>query len=317
MPCYTDYISISQAYRPSRSGLYADQLPGMSRDLIDNLARDPEDDADSIWPILVKRGWDNMVSDISINLQAKFNVDKKLVSRETSVYKADENQNSGTAGIKIQFTLPKYAKMHIVKLQVFSEIDYTTPGITFKFYDTDETGELLLTITESINVGRSMINVDTDFEVDQVFVTYQTAQADFKQTENKHFLSDIWDSIVCDICLDPYGFYRGSVTQVNGGGINVFYNIRCSIEKFVCENINLFRQAYLYKLGQEITVERRDGERLTRYTTMTVERATTLKEDYDAQYNQNLSNAIKSMNIEEDPICFQCKNTVYVATSLP
>lgn len=316
MECFTDYITISHDYRPSRSGLYASQLPGISEDLIDNLARDPADDAAAIWPIIYDRACDNLVSDISKNLQDKFHVDYKLVSRETSQYKDDENQNTGFAGVKITFTLPKYAKLHIVKIEVKSEIDYGSPGVNFKFFDTDENGDLLLDITESVNSGKSTVNVDTDFTQDSIFIAYNTAQADFKQTENKYYYGmNFYSFVVCDYCFSD--LYTAAVEQINGGGINVFFNIRCSVSKFVCENINLFRKALLYKIGQEITNERRIGERLTRYTTMTDERAKELQEYYDAQYNEDLTNSLKSQSMNEDPICFQCKPTNYVRTDLP
>lgn len=316
--CYDDYISISPAYRISRSGLYADQLPGISEDLIDNLARDPEDDSDTIWPVLVKRAWDNMVSDISMNVQQKFFVDLKLVSRETSQFKSEANINSGASGIKIQFDLPRYAKIHVVRLEVMSEVDYGSPGITFKFYDTDISGDPIYEVSDSVSVGKSVINIDKDFEVDNLLITYEPTEAQFKQTENKHYRTGIYDPIICDVCLDPYnGLYRGTVEQINGGGINAFYNVRCSVEKFVCENINLFRQSFLYRIGLEITQERRLGERLTRYTTMTVDRANELLDAYNTEYNIKLQNALKSQNMAEDPVCFTCKNTSYVATSLP
>lgn len=314
--CFDDYITISQAYRPSRSSLYADQLPGISEDLIDNLARDPADDANSIWPILYKRAVDNLVSDIAMNLNKNFHVDYKIVSRETSQYKDDENQNSGLAGVKITFTLPKYAVLHIVKLEVKSEISYGSPGVNFKFFDTNQDGELLHELTDSVDQGKSVVNVDTDFLSDSVFVAYDTAQADFKQTENKYYYGmDLYGPITCDYCFSDV--YRANVEQINGGGIDVFFNIRCSVTKFVCENLNLFRKALLYKIGQEITAERRLGERLTRYQTMDEAREKELKEFYDTQYNENLENSLKNMSMNEDPICFQCKPTVYVRTDLP
>lgn len=316
MGCFDDYITISEEYRPSRSGLYADQLPGISEDLINNLARDPVDGAEEIWPIIYKRACDNLVSDISMNLQNKFFVDYKIVARETSQYKDDENQNAGLSGVKITFTLPKYARLHVVKLEVKSEISYGSPGVEFKFYDTDSDGDVLKTVTDSVDQGISIVNVDTDFTVNSLFIAYNTSQADLKQTENKFYYGmDLYDAIVCDYCFSDV--YTASIEQINGGGINVFFNIRCSVEKFVCENINLFRKALLYKIGQEITIERRLGERLTRYTTMDQPRAEELEGHYNTWYNEALENSLKNQSMSEDPICFQCKPTSYVRTDLP
>jgi len=319
LDCQEDYITLSKSVRPSRSGLYADLLPGIDTEMIDCLAREVTGTHDDIWPTIYERAWSNMVSDISKSLQAKMFVNYKLLSRETSGYKSDENQNPGIAGVKLDFFLPKYGILHVVKIQVFSEISYGSPGITFRFYDTDQNGELLFEKTDSVAVGRSDITIDQDFSVDSLFICYETAQADLKQTENRFYRTGYlsFGEIFCDFCLWGDQFYRGSVTQVNGGGINAFYNVRCSTDKYVCENINLYAKSLLWKIGEEITNERRIGERLTKFTTFTIERAQELSDYYGAQYSQELENSIKSLNIQEDPVCFQCKQTVYVATSLP
>lgn len=319
MDVFADYITIAEAVLPSRSGLYATNLPGIDTEMLDCLAREVTGTAGDIWPIIYKRACDNLTSDVSQNMQAKFNVDLKLVSRETSQFKSDANLNSGLAGIKIEFALPRYARTHILYIEVFSLLDYGSPGITFTIYDTDENGEKLYEKTESVSVGRSKIFIDQDFQTDKLFISYSPTQANFRSTENKLYRTGyaIYDSIVCDVCFDAYGLYTGTVTQVNGGGLNVFYNVRCSISKYLGENLNLFKQALLWKIGQEITAERRIGERLTKFTTFTIERANELSDFYDTQYNENLMNVIKSQNMSEDPICFICKNTSYVATQLP
>jgi len=144
----------------------------------------------------------NLISDISKNLQSKFFVDYKLVSRETSQYKDDENQNSGLAGVKITFTLPKYAKLHVIKLEVKSEISYGSPGINFKFYDTDADGDLIYEKTDSIDEGKSTVFIDRDFTVNTLFIAFDPAQADFKQTENKFYYGmDFYSAVVCDYCF--------------------------------------------------------------------------------------------------------------------
>lgn len=287
--------------------------------MIDCLAREPEGDYNDIWPTIYDRAWSNLVSDISSTLQKKLFVNSKLLSRETSGYLADENQNAGSAGIKIEFNLPKYAVLHIVKLQVFSEIDYGSPGVTFKIYDTDQSGELLFEKTDSVARGRSDIFIDQDFTASTLLIVYQTAQADLKKTENKFYRTGYlnFEEDFCDFCLWGDSDYTGAVTQVNGGGINAFYNVRCSVEKFVCENLNLYAKAFLWKIGEEITIERRMGERLTRFTTFTIDRAQELSDFYGQQYNQEIENASKHLNIQEDPICFQCKPSVYAETSIP
>jgi hypothetical protein len=302
---------------PSRSGLYATDLPGITTDLLDYIARATTEGWSDIWPVIYKRAYKNLVSDTGKNLGDKFFVDLKLVSRETSLFKATENHSSSLAGITLEFTLPRYAKLHVISVQVDAIGNYDTPGFELKFFDTDENGELLDTIDNSAS-GKTTINVDTDFEVDKLFIAYDPSRYRLKQTDNREFATpyNYFTPVVCDFCLwDNY--YRGVVTQVNGGGLNVKYIIYCSAEKFVCENIKLFDQALLYKIGQEITIERRLGERLSEFTVMTKERWDELYQFYTDNYQLNLMNTINQSNIPEDTICYACKNTVRTETLLP
>lgn len=315
--CFTSYITISEDSAVSRSGLYASDLPGIDTDLLDGIARTGED-ADDIFPTIYKRAKNNLISDVSKNLQDKFFLDLKLISRETSSYKDDYNSGSSLSGITLEFKLPKYAKLHIISIGVYSQNAHASAGV-FTVYDTDEDGEVLETITSAISAGRNTINVDSEYEVDKIFIAYNPSTYSFKQTENKYYRNSYnqFDETICDQCFYGDPDFRGSVVQINSGGVNVKYLVYCSMEKFVCENLPLFKDAFLYKIGYEITVERRLGERLNQYTVMTQERWNELEAFYKAQYEQNLMNAIDSQNIHEDDVCFACKNTVRVDTLLP
>lgn len=318
MSCFDNYITISEATAESRSGLYATDLPGIDNDLLDAIARSSGDDRNDIWPIIYKRAYKNLISDVQKNLQDKFFTDLKLITRETSEFLSTANSGSSLAGVTLEFTLPKYAKLHIISIGIYSQSPYAS-GDVVKIYDTDENGELLETITSAISSGRNTINVDSDFEVDKVFIAYNPAIYSFRKTENKYYANSYYhfDTVVCDQCFYGDPDFRGSVVQINNGGLNIKYMVYCSMEKFVCENIKLFDQALLYKIGHEITVERRLGERLSRFTVMTQERWNELEDFYKANYETNVMNTINGSRIPEDDRCFACKNTVRTETLLP
>lgn len=270
---------------------------------------------DNTWDALYKRAWDGLVADVARALNSKFSVDLKLVSRETSSFKDSVNLASGLSGVKIEFDLPRYARIHIISIGVFSEETYDSPDIPFYVYNEDSDGELLYETTSDIVEGKNTVNIDRDFEVDKLFIAYDPDYT-FRGTENKKY-STPYITWGCDECRFDCGGYQGKVTQINGGGLNVKYVIYCSIEKFVCENVNLFAQSLLWKIGQVISEERRFGERLNRFTTMTLERWEELINFYTEKYKSDLSEVIKSMRIGEDQYCFPCKNLVSKKSGLP
>lgn len=311
MICYNDYIAISRS-QVSRSGLYVIDLPGVEVAVLEGLYTSDQTDYTDFWDVIYKRAWDNLVQDVSHMLQDKFYVNQKLVTRETSEFLSTVNSNTGKAGVKIQFDLPKYGRLHVISVGVFSEQEYTSPEALIEFYEENESGELLHEVSADVVTGRNTISVDTDFEVDKLFVAYDPASYQFRKTQNKYYATDRISLNKLSCTFPCYGFpgYEGSVSQVNGGGLNVKYVIYCSGEKYVCENINLFRMAFWYRLGLEIVHEKRFGNRINKYVTLTFENWDEQKTFYEGQYTQSLTNSIKSVNIHEDPICFICKNIV-------
>lgn len=314
MSCYSDYITINRT-TPSRSGLYAESLPGIDSAIWDALVKEGQADED-FWPMIYEKAWNNFISDLTHLLQNKFYVDSKLVSRETSQFKADVNMSADLAGVTIEFKLPRYAKLHIVSVDVFSDQAYTSPEALISVYDTDENGELLSESSQDISEGRNTIFIDEDYEVNKVFVAFDPATYAFRETENKKYGTP-YLYFGCDECAFDCGGYEGKISQINGGGLNVKYNVVCSVEKFACENINLFRMAFWYRIGLEITVERMIGNRLNRFMTMELERQEELFNFYNKNFTENLERSVRSQNMREDPYCFNCKELVSSRSQTP
>jgi hypothetical protein len=315
MACQDDYIQIDRS-TTARSGLYATDLPGVEVALLDGLTKDDQDDYLELWENIYSRAWQNLVSDISKALQDKFYVDLKLLARETSEFQDSLNGATGLAGVRIQFDLPKYARLHVLSVEVYSSAAYNSPGIEIEFYNDNEDGDLLHSVESEIVSGKNVINVDTDFEVDALFIAYTRANFALRKTENKFYASGYnhWDKLTCMWpCLNGVA----SVQQIDGGGINVKYSIECSVEKFVCENLNFFKRAFWYRIGLELVIERRFGNRLNQFVSMSAERHEELFNFYNTQYQQDLMNSIKAHNIDEDPICFNCKSTVTGKSLIP
>jgi len=311
--CFTEYITLNEDV-PSRSNLYADSLPGIDSDMIDGLAKEGKDE-DQTWAVLYKRAYDGLVSDVTKEVNSKFNTDLKLIARETSQFKAGVNLAVGLSGVQIGFNLPKYARIHVISIGVFSDQAHDSPDIPFYVYDEDENGELLFETSSPLTEGRNTVNIDRDFEVDKIFVAYDP-ETTLHETENKEYNSYYY-RFTCNECEFECGGYRGTVKQINGGGLNVKYIVYCSVEKFICENIRLFNQSLLWKIGVVISQERRFGERLNRFTTMTLERAEELMGFYGDEYEKELKETIKAQNIREDPYCFPCKHLVSKMSSVP
>lgn len=311
MGCFDRYITIDSS-TPSRSGLYAVDLPGVDILLLDSVTKTEQPDYKACYESIYKRACQNLVSDIEKMLQSKFFVDKKLISRETSEFNESYHESGG---IRIRVGLPKYARIHIVSIDIktLDPIGSPEPSIWIE----DKNGVVIYEVpTDGIVEGFNTIFIDKDFELDDLTIRFEGVVA--YQTDNKYYPDYTYydEKFYCQFdCAD--NLYPGRVDQLDGGGLNVKFNVLCSVEKYVCENINIFKQSLYWRLGLETCVERRFGNRFNQFTTMTTEDAQNLQDFYNSQYQTELQNSVKSTNMREDPICFNCKSLVSSKTILP
>lgn len=318
MSCFDDFITIGKSF-PSRSGLYATNLPGVTLALFDDLAKDEQEDYIECWNDIYSNAQANFIADVQAKLSDKFHLDLKLVSRETSIFTKAENTFDGLAGVKLAYSMPKYARLQVLTIEVFALESYASPEFVVRIYDTDENGELLWEKSVEITAGRNIIDVFQDFEADALYITYSAADYRLYTSENRYYANcdyfGVFDKLACffPVCTGS----SASVTQVNGGGLNAKFVIYCSIEKFICENLNLFKKALLSKIGVELLRERVLSDRFNRFTTLTTDRATELMKFYQDEYDKDLMNSTSNLRIQEDMICFECKSIVSSTNLLP
>ena len=310
----------------SRGGLYANLLPGVTLSLLDDLTKDEQADYLEFWSDLYARAKVNFVNDIQNQLAGKFHIDQKLVSRETSQF--DPNQVTGTnPGIQIYFYASKYSRIYVASIQVYSNT--AVNGAVFTVRDFDANGQVQGTITANLSIGLNTIYVDQEYEVaTQLFIGYDSTVLSLRQTENRYFnnysyyaFNKLECSYPCFFSGYRYGLeggeYSCSIFQVNGGGLNVVFNIVCSIEKFICQNINIFKVAFWWWIGVELMQERIMSDRFNRWTTLTIDRAKELNDIYQANYDKHLKASTANLKMTEDNVCFECKSAVSSKTLLP
>lgn len=319
---WTDIITPSSD-TPSRSGLYADDLPGVTLNLLDDLTKDDQADWEACWSSIYNRSVKNFIKDVQGRISDKFHVDLKLVTRESSKFQDYENTNSGTAGIKLEYFMPKYARIRVN--QVIVKALVSVNNFVLNFYEDDSGGQLLYSKTVNLSEGINTINIDRDFEVeDTLFVGYDANSFRLYKTENRYYSDCSYSSFDKISCAFPCygGEFNASVTHILGGGLNVKSVIYCSIEKFILENINLFDTALWYRIGVELMKERITSDQFNRFTTLTTERAEQLMTIYMDEYTNEsktgyLDLSVKNLKVREDRICFECKSVVSSSNLLP
>jgi hypothetical protein len=95
------------------------------------------------------------------------------------------------------------------------------------------------------------------------------------------------------------------------------YNVICDIDNFVCQRIDLFTYAFLYKLGIEFYKERLGSDRFNRYTLLNRETTMEKMQELEKEYNQLMANALEDTRVDYDGVCFECADKYTKKFSIP
>lgn len=317
--CFDGYITIDNS-TPSKSGLYLTDLPGLNLSTLEGLVKSDQADYEALFANLYRNAQINLKIDVQKKLANRFHIDKKLITRETSEFKADYNSGAALAGVKLSVSLPKYARLQILSIGVNSENAHNSPEAEFFVYKDNAQGDLLSTISSELNAGKNTVQVYEEFEEEELFIAYNPEDLSLKKTQNRYYHDNIAIKGFSGDQLCGFPCYygdNGSVQQINGGGLNVKFILYCSMEKFLCENLPLFQYALWYRLGVEIIKERIVSDRVNRFTVLTPEEAEKLMSVVNEDYMSAVEAATMNIKMNEDPVCFICKSTITAKTNLP
>ena len=109
----------------------------------------------------------------------------------------------------------------------------------------------------------------------------------------------------------------GNITSSNTGMI-LTYNVECSVDNFICQRIDLFKNALLFKNGIEFCNEQIYSDRINRWTLLNKEDAKDLRDNLlIPDYEKMMDNIFKDIRIRDRGDCFECAKPIVYKTLLP
>jgi hypothetical protein len=97
-------------------------------------------------------------------------------------------------------------------------------------------------------------------------------------------------------------------------GLTGIYTIKCLWDAMVCQNKSLFTRAYLFCLGIELLTEQIYSTNLNSYTTIGLQRAKELRDEYIVEYQRELAQTCDNMHLACD-CCVECSDSVQLVES--
>jgi hypothetical protein len=323
------------------SGLYINQLPGMSTELADKIASSEEINFKGVWDKVQANAIMRFKDDVINKLfdSVKFN---SIIYQTRKLLKSQVNQliqvdrSPIYTGIYQQVPESKYAEYKLNGVYVYS---YQTVSTTFKVWDVND-GVILYTKAIDLVPGLNYISISQTFELKyrilELFMGVDTTNFDSIQTLNDYYYWYTSDWACAAQSTFGYGAVRGvfmfypSTYDPNlpfqfsnivrtglGRGITVDAEIRCSIDQFLSDNREFLKSSFLYLLGSEMLFHKLASPRLNFYTASNLEQTAYTREEFERRYKSQLSRTLDAIPLEGEGICFSCEETFKVATKYP
>lgn len=316
----------------SPTGLQAKELMGLTVNSINELSDSDSMDFKKFYDELYLRAFRALQTDSQkilsgffrypdgTYMSGKFNFNKKIGAMETSQFISALQENIGNAGLQVQWAPSQYSVVVVSTVSVYIKTLASPSIVTLKIYDNERdplSGGLLYEKQFPANVGVNTFSVFAELDVRDFTITIDLAEQSFYQSKQRFYYNGTWiDEDVS--CAMPCAFGQSMLTrQINGGGVNAYLALVCSMVKFINVNFPIFQLPLYYSIGREFMKERITSDRINSYTVLTLDRAEELLALYEKDY-LNALDSLRAINqVPEDNQCFQCKSVLSTKNLLP
>lgn len=337
MTCLTDYIGIKYTDAPvPESGLYINQLPGISTELIDKVADCEQGDYLGMWSDVQERAYRLFQMDIITYMldRARLNQEVYQTKRFNTLGRSKEDiaASSEFRGIYCRLPESKYSKLFIKNLYVYSNDEITTDLKIFDCQDGTELYSLEVDLVEGMNVIQVDYEQGLRFGIVEIFIGIDCSLISTIKTDQEYYFFYGQNGCACNFNTFRHNNWpelRPAVLpssedpinenislSSNGKGVWIDASIVCSIDEFICSNKKILLNAWWYLLGREVLTEKLSSYNLNYFTSGLQEKTDWLRKELDANYQKSLKNGLNGISINGDNICFDCFVSTQVKTGV-
>ena len=315
--CLSNYIGVRSLppYEDPDSGYFINDLQGITTQQLEDISDDEDHyEVRLAWDDIYLRASRLLESDIKTALKKYFKsysyISNGITGQLTdNVSTTSENNYNGW-----WFNLGYQSKNLVLNISKFDIYLNTAKSFNLFIYDLNS-GKKLDEIAYDGVEGLNTFNIGKNYAVHRysnIYVCYDASEVSvLKMTEYK-----------------PLGFTRSvevakTASVINDNidgadtGLSVTFNLECSVSNFVCQRIDSFKDAFLYKLGVEFCNESIYTNRINRWSLMDREDADKLRIELNDQYNLLIESALKDLKVNESDECFECNKAVNYKMMLP
>lgn len=337
--CLRDWIGLKwkNGATPD-SGVYINQLPGVSLKSIDYLANAEQIDFLGVWDDVQTRSLTRLRTHVTNYFAKRYQLKPVNESLILPTFFNNGSQNTPAAANYRGFTFDlgwyasPLASIHVESLRLYSlNAVAGLPIKIFQVFTGDLNSSVLIdTITQDVTVGWNDIKVQKDYPVNKIFVGYDATAIDSVFMPLNGLLNG-WQAYYMNFFwgppVSPYqGILRGAQSDKpfanlfesgNLYGLTGRISVTCAYDSILCANKKIFTQCLWYLLGAELMFERMYSDRLNRYTTIDAKKAEQLRGEFERIFMEEMAAAFDGIELTTWDGCLICNAQVRLEHSLP
>ena len=335
MNCLRDYIGLRYCGNTTTppSGVYINDLTGISLKQLTSLTDDEAATFASLWSVIQSRAESRFAVDVREAMGKKYKLStlNQAINMGKLIESTSASAPSNTTGIVIEliddsvvdFTPSSLTYISLQSVQFYADATDATEVKTLKIWD-KQTGAELFSTSVTLVAGWNTIQVN------------QKLTGSYNSLPKSVFIGIASSALtVYDMDIPEYvgaagccmatvrGAYSSATSSIttnnltytdNCYGMSAIYSVQCAWDGMVCQNKDIFTRPYWYCLGIELLTEQIYSTKLNSYTTINLQQAKTLRDEFTTEYTRSLMQICDNLELDCD-CCIECGGSVMSVTS--
>ena len=313
--CLTDWIGLVNV-TPSNSGRYVNDHPGLTTHHIEQITDVNERTSVSeMWSVIYNRAIRLFESDLMFRLKKYFKNYQIQATDVTAILDEDTLLSLGNKFSGWFFDITDQynnAKIQIESIGVYLD---TYAEFTIRIYNANN-GQIIESFPASGIEGYNEIKINRAYAIykySRIFIAYDTSEIQPFKLDDASQFGLVKNASITNTSNVVHTDFDISADDI---GMLVTYSIKCSIDNFVCQRLDLFTTAFWYKCGIESLLESKYSDRWNRYTLLDLEQTAQRLEELNLQYENAIDATLRDLQMPCDE-CFDCQKGITRKSMIP
>lgn len=323
MECFNNYVGLRGCGTSTPpSGLYVNDLPGISLKQVVSLTNEEEASWLDLWNMVQRRVQSRFSLDVreAMGKYYKLNSLAQGINLGNMIGSAAPTPAFQWQGFSVEmvedgdyeYVPSPLASIHVQELRFYAA-DMAPAAMDFKVYDLYTFQELFtynltpLTGWNTIPVNKTFHN---NYSVNSwgIFCAYDgSAVSDYVPMDIPIYHNT---PNCCDVRIRGANSTANVVSFTSDTyGLSGTFSMVCNWDAIACQNKTIFARAYWYLLGIELLTEQLYSTKLNQFTTVNLQRANELRTEFQVEYMKALDQVAGGFKLNCD-CCIECSGSI-------